>query len=220
VAKGFGLELEAVDSVGAQIALVAMGSVFLGFGIWLLKSPGQGLGVAALVLVIGLFGVGVTELLAPDGPVVDGNDGSTTSTTDGSLSSTTFVTPPPPETGEWETSATGTEDGLTLSVLRVRIESGGQATLTVAVDNKTGDSLNLPLFGNFSASTATGQTISADPFASEWPDSFPSGTELQGQIRLETWFSSGAEEFRIDFSQVFGSFELDSISVQGIPIRG
>lgn len=228
VAKGFGLELGGVDSVGAQVALVTLGSAFLGSGIWLLKSsPAQGLGIAFVVLLIGLVGIGATAALGPDNE--RGNGNSVTSTTAPSDGDSTSGGPPPQTTSAsaidagndfWETSASGTVGDLTVRVLRVDLESNGQATLTVEVVNGTSDSLSLPLFGYFSATDGTGETILADVGASNWPTSFAQGATGRGEIRLDDWFVGGSGEFRIDFSQVFGSFDVDSISVEGIPING
>lgn len=229
VAKGFGLELGGVDSVGAQVALVTLGSAFLGSGIWLLKSaPAQGLGIAFVVFLIGLVGIGATAAFGPDDEGGNGNVvTSTTTPSDGD--STSGGSPPQPtsatapiDTGSdfWETSASGTVGDLTVRVLRVDLESNGQATLTVEVVNGTSDSLSLPLFGYFSATDGTGETILADVGASNWPTSFAPGATGRGEIRLDDWFVAGSGEFRIDFTQVFGSFDVDSISVQGIPING
>lgn len=228
VAKGFGLELGGVDSVGAQVALVSLGSAFLGSGIWILKSaPAQGLVIAFVVLLIGFVWIGATVVFGPDNGGGNGIVTSTTTLSDGD--STSSVPPqtstsalPPPDTGGdfWETSASATVGDLTVRVLRVDLESNGQATLTVEVINGTGDSLSLPLFGYFSATDGTGETILADVGASNWPMSFAAGVTARGEIRLDDWFAAGSGEFRIDFSQVFGSFDVDSISIHAIPING
>jgi hypothetical protein len=179
-------------------------------------------------LFIGFVGIALSAVLGPDDGGANGNVTATTAHLEGG--STSRVPPPQTSTSAapavvtgnefWETSASGTVGDLTVRVLRVDLESNGQATLTVEVINGTGDSLSLPLFGYFSATDGTGETILADVGASSWPTTYAPGVTGQGEIRLDDWFGGGSSEFRIDFTQVFGSFDVDSISVQGIPTNG
>jgi len=145
---------------------------------------------------------------------------SATGTTGETLIDTSPGTQPTPSTAasEWDVGVSNSVSGLTITVNRVELEGDGTATLFVSVDNQTADSINLPLFGYFIAVDSSGVAVTANPAAGNWPRSFAPRGLVVGEIRLEGWFGPDATEFRIEFSQVFGTFDIDSIGVAGIPI--
>jgi hypothetical protein len=181
---------------GAELPFVTLGRQVL-------------LGVLGLGLL--LFGV----LRDDDGD--SGNGSSPTPSITVSVSSS--PTPTPSASGEDEVSEgpwSGTNDGLTLEVGRVVRKADGTFEIDATVDNQTGESLSLPLFGNFVASDDLGESYEADPFASDWPDSFPSGQRVSGTITITEQVSQDATTLFISFPNVIGSFEVDSIEVEDI----
>lgn len=193
--KAFGMEVPGIESLPRQIMLAAFG---LGIGV---------LGI------VGIDGTGADD----DGPSPPptGTEAVTprptpteppgTGGTDGGTEGGTAV-------GPWTT----TTQGLTLTIERVVRRSDGIVELVSAVENDTGGTVRLPLFGNFTAVDDRNRSYDPDPFNSDWPDGFPPGTTLQGTIRLEDAVNVDATELAVHFSTVFGQSGPDSISVRGI----
>lgn len=197
--KAFGMEVPGIKSLPRQIMLAVFG---LAIG------------------VLGIFGI--------DGDGTDDNGPSPQSTdteavtsrptltettgTDGTDGSTDGGTEEATEVGPWTTTA----QGLTLTVERVVRRSDGVVELVTAVGNDTGETVRLPLFGNFTAVDDRNRSYDPDSFNSDWPDAFPPGTTLQGTIRLEDPVNTDATELAVHFSTVFGQSGPDSISVEGI----
>lgn len=193
--KAFGMEVPGIKSLPRQIMLAVFG------------------------LAIGVLGI-----VGIDGNGGDGEPSPRTTDTEEAVTSRpTFTettgtggtdggTEEAREVGPWTTTA----QGLTLTVERVVRRSDGVVELVTAVGNETGDTVRLPLFGNFTAVDDRNRSYDPDSFNSDWPDAFPPGTTLQGIIRLEDPVNTDATELAVHFSTVFGQSGPDSIGVRGI----
>jgi hypothetical protein len=114
--------------------------------------------------------------------------------------------------GPWSASV----GGLTMTVERVTLFSDHSLELTTVVDNETGTSLSLPLYGNLGVTDDRANSYDVDPFHSKWNDTFASGQRTRGTIRIGGPPPAGAKTLTIAFAHVVGSFSIDSIRVAGI----
>lgn len=122
--------------------------------------------------------------------------------------------------GPWR----GQAGRLEISVEKVEVISrvGDRKILRLhlSASNQTGDSITLPLFGNFIAIDDNGQSYEADHLISNWPKAIPPGETLSGSIDLKDSVPEGVSSMRISFSNIFGALELvgESITVSGITV--
>ena len=111
-----------------------------------------------------------------------------------------------------------TEGGLTLTVDRVEGQGGGRFRIWMTATNNGSDKLTLPLFGYFKAVDNLGNEYKADPFSSTFPRDLSPGQTLSGYANMETPLNANASVMKVAFTTVFGSFAVDSIMVDGIPV--
>ncbi len=89
----------------------------------------------------------------------------------------------------------------------------------MTVRNDTNDSITLPLFGYFLAVDDKGGSYKADPHGSNWPTTFPPSKTVSGSADLEVPIPNDRSTLSVSFSTIFGSLDLNSISVDGIRIQ-
>jgi hypothetical protein len=170
-------------------------------------------------VLLGVLGVGLLlfGILRDD---AGSGDGSTTKPPSPSVTATVSGTPPSPTpSGEDQVSEgpwSGTSDGLTLEVARVVRKADGTLEIDASVDNQTGESVTLPLFGYFVAGDDLGTSYGADLSSSQWTGMFATGHKGSGTIRLSQPINPDATALYVGFTQVFGSPDVQTIEVNGI----
>jgi hypothetical protein len=117
--------------------------------------------------------------------------------------------------GSW----TGTHVSLTMQVTEVDLQDG-HIRLHVKVTNDGEDTVNLPLFGYFTATDDKDTTYSADTGTSSTAVfDVPAGGFATGIIQLTPRATAGATTLKISFTTIFGlRAPSGGISVSGIPI--
>jgi hypothetical protein len=90
----------------------------------------------------------------------------------------------------------------------------------LTVNNQSGDTLRLPLFGNFLAIDSNGQTYQADSQISQWPESIPAGLVVTGSIDLVDPVPQAVSDMKIHFATIFGAVEFvgKSVTVSDIEV--
>lgn len=153
-------------------------------------------GIIAVVLVLGLGGLGVAFGVKYAVGWVTGNEEGV---------------------DRLAAVAQSENSGLRLSVGRYD-ETRHFTRLTVTATNGVRHSLTLPLFRNCSLRGGDGTTIVADAFRSDWADSVPPGATQRGIITFQGHLPDGVNLASLSFSTVFGQgFDgPDSITVNGI----
>lgn len=125
--------------------------------------------------------------------------------------------PPGPEasplTREWSAS----RDGLVLTIERVEIGTNS-FRIWMRATNNTNKLLSLPLFGYFFVVDNLGNQYEADPFSSTFPEDIAPGATVSGFAKVNRPLDDEATSITVIFTHVFGSFSIDSISVENIPI--
>jgi hypothetical protein len=162
-----------------------------------------------------------TELLLPaiqsrtsvSAPTNQPSQGSQSTQQPTALLQTTEI--PSPEAPSSKHSAT--EGGLTVTV--EKIETEPSFIIWISATNDTEDRLTLPLFGYFFVVDNMRNQYVADPFSSSFPKSIAPGATVSGTIVMETPLNPAATHITLVFSQVFGSFDVDSISIRNIPLK-
>lgn len=210
----FGIKVPGVKSLTRQVLLATFGLAVGGLGIYGIDDGSSG----------GGGGPGPPEATDTGRPTEAASPAPSPPATalpppDGTASPAETSSPVPADgpsplvrEGPWS----ATESGLTVTVERVIRHPDGQLELVVLARNATGDSLSLPLFGNFVARDDRDNAYEADPFASDWPEEIPAGASLRGSIMLEAPVAAEATALAIHFSTVFGRSGPDSIGVEGI----
>ncbi len=134
---------------------------------------------------------------------------------------------------------TGHEDGPDL-LLGEASATAGPLTLTVhavlhtahftRVDlsgaNTGDDSMRLPLFENCLLTAASGQTLKADRFRSDWPEAVPPGGTVRGFVTFGKHLPPGTATASLAFEVVFvqgpggpGSITVRNIRLAAAPLR-
>jgi hypothetical protein len=113
----------------------------------------------------------------------------------------------------------GQSGGLTLTVERI---DGHETEIDIVLKamNTTGDSLTLPVFGDFFLIDDTGRSYPTNPNGADWPGSVPPGATVTGTIVVTQPLASHVRTLRAGFSHVYGSFSIASITVTGIAVAG
>lgn len=101
----------------------------------------------------------------------------------------------------------------------LRSENGTKfVRLYITIENKSSDTVRLPLFGYFTAVDSQGRSYEAEPFVSDWPDNFPPDQQIEGSIDLEA-IPADVSSLTANFTIFGGMSPLNnSISAQNIPI--
>ncbi len=114
--------------------------------------------------------------------------------------------------GEWS----NTVAGLTLTITKIEpLNHGFRVWMTAT--NETKDTLALPLFMNFYVVDDLGNQYQADPFQSSFPYQIASGATVSGYALMTKPLDSRATTLKALFSVVYGSLNIRSISIEGIP---
>jgi serine/threonine protein kinase len=108
--------------------------------------------------------------------------------------------------------------GLTLRVDKIE-EGLSNFRVHMTATNGTRDKLGLPLFGYFNVVDELGNQYEADPFSSTFPHDVAPGATISGYANMKTSLNSKATTVTITFTTVFGSFQVRSITVEGVPLR-
>ncbi len=111
-----------------------------------------------------------------------------------------------------------TAGGLTLTVNSVE-KGTGQFRVHMTAKNQGRDALTLPLFGRFKVIDNLGNQYEADPFDSTFTESVAPGATVSGYAKMKTGLNESATTLKVTFTTVFGSFAVDSITVEGVPAR-
>ncbi len=118
-------------------------------------------------------------------------------------------------TAVFEGSAVGTGKGVRVTVTRVEVTS--HFTKVELRGETTGtESVSLPLYQNCTLVGASGQTLKADPFRSEWSEEVVSGAPHTGTIVFPGKLPAG--NAALSFAHVF-VLGGGSLTVQGIALR-
>ncbi len=226
-----------------NVVVILFGLLIIGAGLLILllrpNTPGgsfnlKSLGVQFEFKVAGLVVMAFGLILVSMGPKVIPDDervGTVTPTPSVSTGTPTptpthTVSPTPTRSVEQTTGGpkvitgnwTQTTNGLTLTVLEVRIDESS-LELVAEVKNRTGDDISMPLFGNLSAVDDAANNYKPDSFGSDWPDSIAAGATVRGTIRFETGVKDAARYLNIKFTTIYGTFKVKSIAVNRIPLR-
>lgn len=107
--------------------------------------------------------------------------------------------------------------------VRRRVTGGSLLRIHMTVNNRTSDSIVLPIFGFFTAKDNLGRIYTADPFDSDWPNNFKPfmpGTRTSGSADLESPIPEDAATLTIGFSTIFGSLGCvgKELYIEGIPL--
>jgi len=116
--------------------------------------------------------------------------------------------------GPW----TSRSHGLTLTVERIEVRSN-DFRVHMTATNDTDDKLTLPLFGEFFIVDDRGHQYEAELFGSDWPGDVAPGATVSGYAEMTEPLDSGASSVRVTFTSVFGTFEIDSMTVADIPVE-
>jgi hypothetical protein len=107
--------------------------------------------------------------------------------------------------------------GLTLRVDQIE-EGTGNFRVHMTATNRTGDRLSLPLFGYFNVVDDLGNQYEASPFSSTFPHDVAPGATISGYANMTSSLNSKASTVKVTFTTVFGSFQVKSITVEGINV--
>lgn len=127
-------------------------------------------------------------------------------------------TPPQPTNASTTGTWTATRVTVVVTVSQVDVE-GGHVRLHTKVTNNADESIELPLFGYFTASDNTGRTYTANQENSDWAMTCPGSGFLTGVIELNSTISPEATMLSISFTEIFGfGAPQGGVTVTGIPV--
>jgi hypothetical protein len=129
-----------------------------------------------------------------------------------------YITGNEPGTDRLVKPARASEHGLTLTVVSVTY-TAHFTRVGLDADNATDTALSLPLFGNCVLNGADRTTLEADPSRSRWNPTLAPGSRQRGTIVFKAHLPDSVTRASLRFAHVFGSFEVDSISVNDIMLR-
>ncbi len=107
--------------------------------------------------------------------------------------------------------------GLTLTVQKIE-RAGNAFRVWMEATNTGKDTLTLPLYMNFFVIDNQGNQYQADPFTSTFPTAVAPGATVSGYALMTPSLDADAANLKAMFATVFGSFAIDSISVENIPV--
>jgi hypothetical protein len=120
-------------------------------------------------------------------------------------------------TGGPRTSRSGP---LTLRVERIDQVDRSLEVFLKAI-NAGSDSITLPVFGYFFLhDTDSGKSYKVDPASGSWPQTVPPGATVSGTVVVTEPLERTAKTLDAGFSQVFGSFQVHTITVRAIALIG
>jgi hypothetical protein len=225
--------------------LVVVGAVVLVFGaLVLLRFPDKpggkisiaginvssaGAGLPVMVLGAGLIVLGVLKQ-PPETPTGTQGTPSPTAAASGGSSApaspraSPSATSSAPDSGETRTVTAGPRTSrsgpLTLRVERIDQVDRSMEVFLKAV-NAGSDSVTLPVFGYFFVhDTDSGKSYNVDPAGGSWPQTVPPGGTVSGMIVVTEPLDPSAKRLDVGFSQVFGSFQVRTITVRAITLIG
>jgi hypothetical protein len=113
--------------------------------------------------------------------------------------------------------ASATTGPLTLTVHAV-LHTAHFTRVDLSGANAGDDSMRLPLFENCLLTAASGQTLKADPFRSDWPEAVPPGGTVRGFVTFGKHVPPGTATVSLAFGVVFvqGFGGPESITVRNI----
>ena len=99
------------------------------------------------------------------------------------------------------TQATGQNGSLTLTVLSVRVNNEVTMVKATAANSDT-NAVTMPVFENAQLNLP-GTTLSADPAATDWPDTIPPEGEATGTLVFDGVLPADATEVTLSFSRIY-----------------
>lgn len=165
------------------------------------RRPGVSVLVAvlAVVLVIGVVGVGVTYAVATVSGFITGNQVGVDRLANGPVAVDS--------------------SGVVTTVERVE-HTADFTRVELTVRNGLGNTITLPLYGNTTLSAEDGTTLDADSFRSSWSDTIPPGQLRRGTIVFGGHLPETGTIATLSFATVFeqGFTGPQSIAVPGLSI--
>jgi hypothetical protein len=115
---------------------------------------------------------------------------------------------------EWLAEETSAVDGpLTVTVHSVLV-TRNFTRVELSAANSGDSSITLPVFHNCYLNTDR-NTMEGDAFRSDWAESVPAGGTTRGTVVFDR-LPDGVESVSLSFSTVFGSFDINSLTVADI----
>jgi hypothetical protein len=115
--------------------------------------------------------------------------------------------------GAWKSRVGGLE--LTVDKVEVIHQMGDKKFLRFyfSIDNRTNNSINLPLYSNFLAIDNNGQSYKPEYLRSDWPDDISPALVLRGSIDLVDPVPNTVSVMKVTFSQIFGGLDFIGTSI-------